>query len=135
MAPVELTIEEELSNEFDTVIEAWLALNINWLVEFPELKKLGKTNDMFDLLHDLLPLDLGPLYKRFCTPLAGGKLMYGLLPFMALAHLGSDLAASYVERVNSAAKDCMPEGSTLLADLPLEMSAFRRGGYLRVSRV
>ena len=55
-----------------------------------------------------------------------GKLTYGFIPFMALAHLGSDLAASYVERVNSAAKDCMPEGSTLLADLPLEMFTILR---------
>ena len=99
---------------------------INWTAEFPELRKLGKKNEKLDLLHDLLPLELGPLYPRFCTPLAaaaaaGGNLMYGFIPFMALACLGSDLVVSYVECVVSAAKDCMPEGSTLLADLPLEM--------------
>ena len=45
-----------------------------------------------------------------------------MLPKMALAHLGSDLAASYVECANSVAQDIMPEGSTLLlGDLPLEM--------------
>ena len=38
----------------------------------------------------------------------------------------SDLAAFYVERVNAAAKDCMPEGSTLLTDLPLEMFTILR---------
>ena len=116
VVPIELTTKEELGIEFETSIEAWLALNINWTADFPELQKLGKKNEKLDLLNDLLPLDLGPLYERFCTPLAaaaGGKLMYGFIPFMALANLGSDLAASYVERVNSAAKDCMPEGSTL----------------------
>ena len=74
-----------------------------------------------DLFKDLLQLDLGELYRRFCTFDEAGKLPYGMLPFMALAHLGSDLAASYVERVNSVARDVMPEGSTLLGDLPLEM--------------
>ena len=53
-------------------------------------------------------------------------MQYGLLPFMALANLGSDLATSYVERVNSAAKDVMPDGSTLLNNLPLEMFTILR---------
>jgi hypothetical protein len=128
-APIELTEEEQLGEEFDQVILKWLALNIDWLVEFPELRKLGKANNKLDLLSDLMQLDIGPLYEKFCTPLQGlqGECMqYGLLPFMALANLGSDLAASYVERVNSAAKDVMPDGSTLLNDLPLEMFTILR---------
>ena len=124
VAPIELTEEERLAEEFDQIIPKWLALNTDWLVEFPELQKLGKRNKKLDLLSDLMQLDMGSLYEKFCTPLQGLKgewLQYGLLPFMAVANLGSDLAASYVERVNSAAKDVMPDGSTLLDDLPLEM--------------
>ena len=128
-APIELTEEEQLAGEFDQVILKWLALNIDWLVEFPELRKLGKSNNKLDLLGDLMQLDMGPLYEKFCTPLQGlqGEWMQcGLLPFMALANFSSDLASSYVERVNSAAKDVMPDGSTLLNDLPLEMFTILR---------
>ena len=129
VAPIELTEEERLGREFDQVIPKWLALNVDWLVDFPKLSELGKPNTKLDLLSDLMQLDMGPLYEKFCTPLQGLQgewLQYGLLPFMALANLGSDLAASYVERVNSAAKDVMPDGSTLLDDLPLEMFTILR---------
>jgi hypothetical protein len=102
-------------------LKSWLALDIDWLTEFPELAKLNKTNAQFDLLKDLLPLNLSPLYHRL---LESGK--YGHLPRLAFARLGCDLASGYVERMNSAAKDVMPKGYTLLSPLVLEMLTLLR---------
>jgi hypothetical protein len=106
---------------FQKYLRAWLALDIDWLSEFPELQKLNKANNELDVLSDLLPLNMSALYLKL---LDTG--LYGQIPRMGIQRLGSDLASGYVERVNSAASQVMPEGYTLLGELPLEMLTLLR---------
>ena len=73
-----------------------------------------------DLVRDLMPLDIGKLYKS-------GKLAdkrFGLIPHMASCskgELGVLNAESFCERVLSQSNCVTTEGNTLLSDEELEM--------------
>ena len=47
--------------------------------------------------------------------------MFGYLPDLALAYIGANLASSFCERVNSAAKLIITHDRTVLGDRHLEM--------------
>ena len=65
---------------------------------------------------DLLPLDVGPLYKKIVES-DNERTLYGFLPLMAscsLGQLGALNAESFCERVISCANLVLLEGNTLL---------------------
>ena len=75
--------------------------------------------ESLDVIDDLLPLNIAPLYKKL---IVDGK--YGLIPLMAVAStytIGGLNAESYVERVLSAANLIMDEGNSLLGDVEIVM--------------
>ena len=66
-----------------------------------------------------MPMQLGVVLKNI-TDQPNYTLLYGYLPLLSETLLGSMLASSYVERVNSQAKLVMTTGRTLLAADELE---------------
>ena len=108
--------------------------SIDWASQFPSLQKLGKAEKDLDLIDDLLTLDIFQgLFKPYMDAQADPKCAhhmaahkFGFFFALAEAHLGANLAASYVERVNSAANLIMTDGCTLLGHLTLERCVILR---------
>lgn len=113
--------------------EAWdnwvqLSKTIEWFVEFPELQKkkdddgellLQSVEDM-DPIDDMLTLDMLPMYARLMKDKDAFE-SYGFLPHLAMCYVGGNLASSFCERVNSAAKAIMTHDRTVLEHEHLEM--------------
>ena len=74
-------------------------------------------------VRDLMPLDIGPLYRKL--EIAEGS-PYGYIPLMASAHLGALNAESFCGRVLRAASHVLTEGNSLLHDEELEMLVILR---------
>ena len=101
--------------EFDKVYHNWKYLTPNWLELFPEELK-GKNVSDSDVP---MLMQLGVVLKNIMDQ-PNYTLLYGYLPLLLETLLGSMLASSYVERVNSQAKLVMTTGRTLLAADELE---------------
>ena len=101
--------------EFDKVYHNWKHLTPNWLELFPEELKGKDVSDS----EVLMPMQLGVVLKNIMDQ-PNYTLLYGYLPLLLETLLGSMLASSYVERVNSQAKLVMTTGRTLLAADELE---------------
>jgi hypothetical protein len=111
--------------EFERSYAAWKALGktLDWCA-IPEIVGVLPAKESLDVIDDLLPLNIAPLYKKL---IVDGK--YGLIPLMAVAStytIGGLNAESYVERVISAANLIMDEGNSLLGDVELEMMVVLR---------
>ena len=75
-----------------------------------------------DIVTDLLPLDVGKLYKKISANDAGRR-MYGFIPEMAacsFAQIGALNAESFCERVLSCANLVIDKGNTMLHDDEIE---------------
>ena len=112
---VENQLKKTFAREFKV---AWLnwnqhCIDIDWCA-FYKTQFLDKTNDALDIVEDLMPLDIGPLYSTL------DPTMFFKLPNMAKQRLGENMAASFCERMNSIAKDVLDEGHSLLLDAELE---------------
>jgi hypothetical protein len=80
-------------------------------------------NGHFDLIRDLMGLDMGQLYSKIITK-DPDRSSFGFLPLMAGCSdgkIGALNSESFTERVISAANLVMTEGSTLLCDEDLDM--------------
>jgi hypothetical protein len=111
--------------EYETAFSHWFVAAFNFNFKQDELFK--KTLEYLDektdptLVEDLWQLNILPLLDR----LSQNK-KFGLLPLMALSQLGSHLAASFSERVNSAAKDKIGDHRRRLTDAEAEMEIILR---------
>ena len=123
-----------------SALQAWVKKDIDWAAVYPD--EFGETpaSDLEDeddtpppppprfepgLVRDLVPLDIGKLYKS--GKLADKRL--GLIPHMASCskgELGVLNAESFCERVLSQSNCVMTEGNTLLSDEELEMLVILR---------
>ena len=102
----------------------WRKLTINWAEHYPELQ--GKQR--LDTLADLMPLDIGVLYRKIIETDPDRRL-YSYIPAMASCskgQLGALNAESFCERVLSCANDVLTEGNTLLSNEELEMLVILR---------
>ena len=108
-------------------LRRWRKLTIDWRAEFPEMAWPPQGQPL-DLVVDLMPLDLGKLYRKISKSDTNRKL-YGYIPLMAhssYGQLGALMAESFCERVLRAAGHIMTEGNTLLSHEELEMLAILR---------
>ena len=104
---------------------------MEWLVQrqdlqqnvFPNFDK--GTSPPFDLIDDMLPLDVGPFYMSLLEKSHSGKHPnFGFIPLMAISsqyNIGALNAESFCERIISAGNLVMTDGNTLLNDNELEM--------------
>ena len=111
--------------EFDKSYAAWKALHksLDWR-SFPDFALELPTTGPLDVIDDLLPLNVAPVYKKLID---SGK--YGLIPLMAVASpytIGALNGESFSERVISAANLVLDEGNTALNDEELEMMVILR---------
>lgn len=117
---------EELGAEFDTVFKRWRAAckSLDWAGLFPHLLEGKEEGDAkLDLIHDLLTIDLGVIFKKFIKEDTDRK-KYGYLPIMAthsFSSVGSLCTSSFVERCNSAANLILTDGNTLLSPEEINM--------------
>ena len=97
--------------------------DINWYDTFPNFDKA--TTPPFDLIDDMLPLDVGPFYMSLLENSHSGKHPnFGFIPLMAISsqyNIGALNAESFCERIISAGNLVMTDGNTLLNDNELEM--------------
>jgi len=112
---------------FDEVWPTWKKFSrsgIKWLEQFPELKECVDVNgdkvtceEDLDCIDHLLTLNIIPFYYKVAEKAPRLKLMVGL----ALCYIGGNLASSFCERVNSAAKLIMTHDRTQLGEKHLQM--------------
>ena len=112
--------EEAAKVEFKRVFANWFKYNVDYAAEFPHagLPKDGA----FDLVTDLMHLDMGVLYRKIIAR-DTDRTQFGFLPLMAGctdAQIGALNAESFAERIISASNTVMNEGNTLLNDGDLE---------------
>ena len=102
----------------------WRRIQVDWPAEFPE----ANLKPPLDVVDDLLPLDVGKLYKKIEASDPERRL-YGYLPLMAscsYGQIGALNAESFCERTLRVAGHVMDEGNTLLGDAELEMLTILR---------
>ena len=90
-----------------------------WPDAFSELKH----KEALDSVGDLMPLDVGHLYREIAAKDIDRKI-YGYIPAMAscsYGQIGALNAESFCERVLSIANMVLTEGNTLLGDEELSM--------------
>jgi hypothetical protein len=121
-APV-IVIDERASLvlEFKRVFKRYrhAVQSINWLELYPD----QELPECPDILKDLREVDLGVIFKKLVAE-DPDRSKYGWLPIMAThsrASVGSLLASSYVERINSAANLIVTKGNTVLSDEDIDM--------------
>ena len=107
--------------EFKRVFKKWSKQSPDWSEIDPKLK--DKTE--FDLIGDLLHVDVGKIYAEYEKHDPERK-QYGWLPDMARCRIGAGNAESFSERTLSVANQVVAEGNTLLADAEVEMVAVLR---------
>ena len=110
-------LRKTYANEFKVAWANWnkLAMDLDWCKLYPKEKRLqSKTTDELDIVWDLMPLDVGPVYRE----LSGS--LYFSMPKLAKQRLGGNMGASFCERMNSIAKDVLDEGNSLLLDAEVE---------------
>ena len=105
-------------------------------------RRLFKHCMEFDLIADLMALDVGRVYLYISKVVDPDSSKFGLLPLLASCgegEIGALNAESYAERVISAVNLIMPNGRTLLGDEDFDMLVtlrmnrefmiFMRGNY------
>ena len=107
--------------EFKRVFKKWSKQSPDWSETDPKLK--DKTE--FDLIGDLLHVDVGKIYAEYEKHDPERK-QYGWLPDMARCRIGAGNAESFSERTLSVANQVVAEGNTLLDDAEVEMVAVLR---------
>ena len=93
-----------------------------WSIIFPEIELQTGYNSF-----DLMDADLGRVFNILDEDPDASK--YGFLPYMAThsrGSVGSLLASSYPERINSAANLILTKGNTLLAEEEINMCTVLR---------
>jgi hypothetical protein len=130
---VELVDEDQqFAAEFDRVFPQYRAIVIDWITSFPKdfpkpeegSEEVALTNE--DLTpDDKLKLDYGKVMRAIDGEV-NLRHKYGHLPTMAETMLGSPLAASYNERMNSVAKQLMPPYRTRIGHGEFEMCVVLR---------
>ena len=118
-APVDRALAPGL--EFDACFKRYVkwCSQIDWRKMFPT----SKLPLELDVLDDLRDADLGVVFRAM-TKHDGDRTEFGFLPYMAThsrASVGSLLASSFCERINSAANLIVTKGNTLLADKEVDM--------------
>lgn len=81
--PDEMMLRDGYLSEARRFFKAWRRLPIDWPKEFPD----AKLQAPFDLVNDLMPLDIGQLYRKIHETDADRK-TYGWLPLMASCSVG-----------------------------------------------
>ena len=114
----ESVLQERLTKEAHTCFKAWRKLRVDWRKECPELAKKKEEEEELDLVADLMPLNVGPLYAKLAKD---ERVRFGYIPQMAAATIGALNAESFCERVLRCAGHVLTEGNTLLGDEELEM--------------
>ena len=110
-------------SEFKKVWRNWSRLSVDWIEHYPDLKATNGPDSQYDLVHDLMPLDMGVLYRKIILSDPNEK-VYGKLPLMASCssgQIGALNAESFCERVISGANLVLDDGNTLLGDEELSM--------------
>lgn len=93
---------------------------IDWREEFPEMEL---PDGELDLINDLVSCDITRILDKLVVE-DPDRSKYGFLPLMATGFkgsLGSLLASSFAERINSAANLILTDGNTLLSPGELSM--------------
>jgi hypothetical protein len=127
----EISPEEGYKSEFEKVWKAWSTLEVPWESYYPDITKVHGPSSEYDLVYDMMPLNMSTLYKIIHASDPERK-VYGYLPLMASCskgQIGALNAESFCERVISAANLVVNEGSTLLSDKHVTMLT-----VLRMSR-
>lgn len=129
---VVVTEDQQFAAEFDRVFPQYRAIVIDWIKSFPGdfpnpaegSEEVALTNE--DLTpDDKMKLDYGKVMKAVSGEVNSFH-KYGHLPAMAETMLGSPLAASYNERMNSVAKQLMPPYRTRIGYEEFEMCVVLR---------
>lgn len=110
---------ESAANEYKSALKGWWGYEVDWQGMHPN----DGLPESQDLIADLMPLDIGKLYKKIEADDKDRK-KYGFSPLMASCsyrQLGALNAESYNERVNSVGKLVLTDGNTLLSDEEIEM--------------
>jgi hypothetical protein len=121
--PVVVISEAGYQSEFKKMWRNWSNLLVDWAEHYPNLKRPDGSQSEHDLVHDLMPLDMGVLYKKIIASDPGRK-VYGHLPNMAACsggQIGALNAESFCERVISCANLVVTDGNTLLGDEEVSM--------------
>ena len=131
-----------LQAEFDEVFPRYMkqSIAVNWAEEFKGRDIPNEKKDVCPLLH-LRKLPIGELLSKWRD-----SKMLGYLPVMAThsrASIGSLLASSFCERINSGGKITLNEGNARLSQSELDMRTtlrlnkgfmdFMRKNYPRVA--
>ena len=115
--------------EAKCVFKRWCALEVDWMQHYgKELAERATEGEQFDVVADLMDLDMGVLYKKIQKTDPERK-VYGFLPLMAAnsyGQIGALNAESFCERVLSAANLIVTKGNTLLADEEVIMAVLLR---------
>ncbi|KAK3246720.1 hypothetical protein CYMTET_43755 [Cymbomonas tetramitiformis] len=123
----ELDMQKErkrLEEEFKRVFKNWVAIEVDWRKEFPEVV----FGEEIDVVSDLLQVDIGRLYLGLKSEDLNRK-EYGWLTLMASSsafQIGALMAESICERVLSCANQVLVDGNTLLSDAEIEMIVLLR---------
>jgi hypothetical protein len=120
---------ELLEAEFEEVLPKYIyqSMSVDWNQEFPGLGIPAIKKDVDPITH-LRKVPLGKLIQKWiaATPTRN---VFGYLPFMAThsrASVGSLLASSYCERVNSAGKLIFNDSNASLSPVQMDMLATLR---------
>ena len=93
---------------------------VDWRAEFPEM---DFPDGELDLINDLISCDITRILDKLVAE-DPDRSKYGFLPLMSTGFkgsLGSLLASSFAERINSAANLILTDGNTLLSPAELSM--------------
>ena len=123
---VEMT-DDEIIEIAKQVHKNFRKVKIDWRAEYPHAKLTPEPGEL-DIFTDLMNLNPGEIYKKLESS-DPERSKYGLISRMASGSKGciSFLpAASFCERVNSAAKDVMTDAHLLMNDDALEMMVILR---------
>ena len=82
----ESVLQERLTKEAHTCFKAWRKLRVDWRKECPELAKKEEEEEELDLVADLMPLNVGPLYAKLAKD---ERVRFGYIPQMAAATIGA----------------------------------------------
>jgi hypothetical protein len=114
--------------EARSAFKRWSKLEVDWVYHFPELKKTMIEGEPFNVVDDLMLLDMGVLYRKFGKT-DPARHVYGFIPEMAAScygEVGALNAESYCERVLSGGNLVVTNGNTLLADEEVTMAVLLR---------
>ena len=113
-------IAEDTTNnalvEYKRSFKNWVKYVVPWKTLYPNLEG-------FDLIRDLMPLDVGIVYLHILKNEDPDRSKFDFLPLLASCssgEIGALNAESFAERIISAVNLIMTEGRTLLDDATLD---------------